>query len=437
MKILEIVKKLYPFGFSVVSSENDRAIDSFLEELNFDIVEFPSGAEINGWIVPPNWKVIRANLYKDGQLILDGTSSPLGIGVLSNSFKGKIPLSELYKHLYYSAECPDAVPYHWTNLYRPSERDWAFCVKKTFYDGLLEGEYQVELETLDLPGTMKVLDFTLKGKTEETILINAHNCHPWQANDDLSGCAVGIAVMQALQSRESLKYTYRLVIAPELIGTVHWLSSLGEMKNPFIGAVMLKSLGNSGPLKLQHSFEGISQLDKAAICVLRQRNPNFISGPFRTIYGNDETVFDSPGYEIPSISLTRFPFKEYHTDADTPDNLFSESLEESYDIVLEIIDALEKSENLKFVKNGLVSLSHPRYGLYRKAPAPGLDRMEYSELSRRWNLFMNCLPRELNGGNSAIDLAYKYELPLDEVCAYLKQWQEKKLAVSINGVKKC
>jgi hypothetical protein len=75
--------------------------------------------------------------------------------------------------------------------------------------------------------------------------------------------------------------------------------------------------------------------------------------------------------------------------------------------------------------------------LYRAAPAPGIDNGEYLDVSRRWNLLMNCLPRELNGSNSGIDLAYKYELPVDEVCAYLNEWVEKQLAISVSGDEAC
>ena len=48
-------------------------------------------------------------------------------------------------------------------------------------------------------------------------------------------------------------------------------------------------------------------------------NLDYKKGGFREIYGNDEIVFDSPGYEIKTITFTRFPFKEYHTDGDTPE----------------------------------------------------------------------------------------------------------------------
>ena len=435
--IIKIVLELYPFAYSVVSSENDRALVKFLEQLNFEIVNIPSGTEYNGWVVPNEWKTICAKIFKNEELIFDAMSNPLGVGILSPSYNGNISLAELKNHLYFSAESSEATPYHWTNLYRPGEKDWAFCVTKSFFDGLTEGDYRVELKTVEKPSMMRVLDFILKGNSTETILINAHNCHPWQANDDISGCAVGIAVMQTLQARDFRRYTYRLVIAPELIGTVHWLSGIDPTDNQFSGAIMLKSVGSSGNLKLQHSFDANSQLDKAAICVLKSRNSNFISGSFRSIYGNDETVFDSPGYEIPSISLTRFPFEGYHTDADTPSRLSNSSLVETYDVLLEIIDALERSETLTYATRGLVSLSNPRYSLYRAAPAPGIDKVDYLDIYRKWNLLMNCLPRELNGRSSSIDLALKYELPVLDVCDYLKKWLEKELAtVVIKGKEK-
>ncbi|MBB4842416.1 aminopeptidase-like protein [Paucibacter oligotrophus] len=427
--ITDIVRALYPYAYSVVSNDSDRAVAAYKEELPFSVFEVPSGTELNGWLVPNNWRVVRARILHDDRLIHDGALSPLGIGVLSPSFQGRLNRAALREHLYFSEDCPTAIPYHWVNLYRPAQKTWAFCVTKDFYDQLPEGEFEVDLVTEEFPGTMKVLDFLLPGESKETILLNGHNCHPWQANDDLSGCAVAIHVLQELQKWPSRKFSYRVVIAPELIGTVHWLDQLDMQAQPITGAIMLKSVGNERPLKLQHSFNGNTQLDKAALSVLTGHLGSFESGPFRTIYGNDETVFDSPGFEIPSISLTRFPFTEYHTDADTPELLSEAALQQTGRVVLDIIRALENNLTLRFAARGLVALSHARYQLYRAAPAPGLDREAYLESSRKWNLLMNCLPRELDGRHSAIDLAHKYGLPVLEVCEYLAQWEAKQLAI--------
>ena len=63
---------------------------------------------------------------------------------------------------------------------------------------LKKGTYKVNLITKSVKSKMKVLEYTLKGKSKETIIINAHNCHPYQANDDISGCAVGIEIIKKL-----------------------------------------------------------------------------------------------------------------------------------------------------------------------------------------------------------------------------------------------
>jgi aminopeptidase-like protein len=426
--LLDIVCDLFPYKYSVVSDANDQAITAFCKYLDFDVHEFPSGLEINGWKVPDNWCVLDATIRHHGSIIYDAKSHPFAVGAISPGFVGTLDAADLKKHLYFSSESPGAVPYHWVNLYRPGNRDWAICVTKDFYDQIPEGEFEVELRVSEKPGSMKVLDFTLPGESEETVIVNAHNCHPFQANDDISGCAVGIGVFLSLSRWEKRKFTYRLLIAPELIGTVHWLNAQSDVAQLFVGALLLKSVGNSASLRLQYSFTGDSQLDRAAASVLASRQLNSLPGKFRTVYGNDETVFDSPGYEIPTISLTRYPFLGYHTDADVPEALSTQALAETLDCVLDIFGAIERNQYLRFSGRGLVALSHPRYDLYRAAPAPGLDRTPYDDSQRQWNLLMNCLPRELNGKQSTIDLAVKYGLPVLDVCDYLEEWVVRGLA---------
>jgi aminopeptidase-like protein len=437
LSILQLVEELYPFSYSVVSDGNDVAAKVFQKHLPFNVIEVDSGAAVNGWVVPNNWRVTRAEIRHRGVLVLDGTKNPLGVATLSPSFCGKISRDELQQHLVFSPSNPLSTPYHWSNLYRRGEQNWAFCVTKDFYDNLPDGDFEVNLLTEEFPSTMKILDFILPGQTGDTILLNAHNCHPWQANDDISGCAVGIAAMQELAAKARRNYTYRLLIAPELIGPVHWLEGLESESQNFVGAILLKAVGNPAPLKLQHSFDGRTQLDKAAHLAMAETFGTVDSGSFRTIYGNDETVFDSPGYEIPSITFTRMPktpFAGYHTDADTPSRIREEELQVAKRLVLDTLMILERNLNLKFAKRGLVSLSSPELNLYKPPAHMGLAEIGSGTLEQRWHLFMNCLPRELNGSNSAIDLAYRYELPANEVIDYLEGWKSKGLANEVSRV---
>ena len=60
---------------------------------------------------------------------------------------------------------------------------------------------------------MPVLSFTVQGKSPTTIIYNAHNYHPFQANDDISGVVSTNTPLSELSGRETTKYTYTLLIA--------------------------------------------------------------------------------------------------------------------------------------------------------------------------------------------------------------------------------
>ena len=425
--IIDVVRRMFPFHYSVVAQGNDDSVPQWLAELPFQVHEFPSGTEINGWLAGEKWSVTKAEIRKDGQLIYDGLASPLGVITQSQSFSGSVGLDELKTHLFYSDVNPEAIVYHWSALYRPLEKTWGFSVPKRLFDSLVPGGYHVIIETSRSKGTLKVLDFVLPGESRRTILLNAHNCHPFQANDDLSGCAVGIEVMKRLAALPKRRYSYRLVIAPELIGTTFWLNQLGSAAKDFAGAILLKAVGNPGPLRLQNSFTGTASLDRSAHHVFRHKYGHYDSGPFRTVYGNDETVFEAPGYCIPTVSLTRMPFDDYHTDRDTPERLSEDHLQDAAATATQICLTMERDQRFETLFEGLVSLSHPRYDLYLPAVAPGLDKGGYDPAMGRWNLLMNCLPRYLADGWSLLQIADQHQLPLESLHDYVMRWVAKGL----------
>ena len=59
MKIINIVKKLYPYDYSVASEGSDKAIQEFKKFLNFKVHKFKTNKKMNGWIIPQAQKVIR------------------------------------------------------------------------------------------------------------------------------------------------------------------------------------------------------------------------------------------------------------------------------------------------------------------------------------------------------------------------------------------
>ncbi len=422
MSIKKIIEDLYLTDFAPVSPGADQAVERFRQELDFKVHQFPSGLEKNGWLIPESWNYTRAEILRDGKTIYNGRHHPMGVVGYSPPFKGVVDREELRKHLYFSQEQPEALVFHCTHFFRPLERDWGFCVPKSFYDNLLDGHYEVVIEAESKPGTMKVLEYTLKGTSTDTILFHGHNCHPGQANDDLSGCAVGIELLKQLSDLPNRRFTYTLLISPELFGTFYWLDSLSEKTVQTLKyAVMLKSVGNKADIKLQHSYFGDTFIDLAARNAVRTHCPQFTEGAFRRVYGNDETLFEAPGYEIPTISLTRYPFPEYHTSLDTPDTIEESTLEETVAILRQIVFCMEENVLLQRHFKGLLALSNPRYNLYQPywnpAEKAGPKRGEQTD----WHYLMIDMFRDFEKNISLLEIAERHRLPFPEVHHYLSK----------------
>ena len=232
--------------------------------LPFKIIRFKSGSEFNGWKVPKCWEVKKAEVRVNGKQLFDGTGHPLGVAALSKSFRGKLSWKQLKPHIHTRPDVPNAHGYHCMWQYRPWDRDWCLCVPHNqLKKWPKKGSFSVDLIIEDRPGFMKVAEYHLAGKSEKTFVINAHTCHPRQANDDIVGMAVAIALFQKLRKRKT-RYSYRLVLGPEHLGTVFYLSRMpGRERKRILGGYFLEMPGTRYPLKVASSFHGDSVVDYA------------------------------------------------------------------------------------------------------------------------------------------------------------------------------
>jgi aminopeptidase-like protein len=422
--MLKLISDLHPIRSGVVCDGADHVAERMCQELPFQVHEFGSGLEHNGWIVPWKWDCTRAHVYDGNGLIYDGNAHPLGVCSYSEPFNGSVTGAVLKRHLYYS-DSPgfeEELIYHCDWWYKPHARSWGLCVPKRLFDTIHDDRlYAVNLVTTFTPGTMKVLEYVLPGESEESIVLNANACHPGCSNDDLSGCAVGIQVMRMLSDAVGRRYTYRLVIAPEHYGSIFYLQRFGSENLRW--ALFLESLGSTGPLALQESMSGKSSMDLALRNALIARD--HYTGEFRSIVGNDETCWEAQGISIPCPSLSRCPFPEYHTSRDNPALMSEQHLEEAACVVFEALINLDRDVTAFSDVNGLICLSNPKYDLYRPYFDPSIPgRRTISDGAAKWNKFMNWLPRYLDGEHSALELAERFGLKAQAVRDYLASWAE-------------
>lgn len=432
---LQLIRDLSPLRMAPNSHGADVCAGILQEELPFVVHEFEGGTEVNGWVCPMKWEVREAKIRdEDGRIVYDGMWHPLAVIGYSQPFAGRVPGHELKRHLFFPDAFDDALVYHCDLFYKPFREEWGFSVTKQFFHSIQDNRaYDVELRTDFEPGTMKVLEYVLSGETEDTIVMNAHNCHPYLCNDDLSGIAVGIEVCRALAKLPRRRFTYRLVVGAEHFGSVFYLSRLTDAEAQRLKwGVFLEMLGSTGPLALQRSFRGDTLIDRAFLNALTHGHGPWRTDLFRKVVGNDETCWEGAGYDIPFPSLSRSlgqgHFPEYHTSRDGPELIVKEKLDDAARIVRDAFDILENDLVMTRKFKGLVALSHPRYDLYKAFYDPSEpDRKTVSDTAKAWNYLMDCLPRYFDGQTRVLEIAERHALPFRSVCDYVRRFEAKGL----------
>lgn len=298
--------------------------------------------------------------------------------------------------------------------------DW----KPEFKDKLAEGEYEVFIDTEFQPGIMKMGVHVIPGKSDREILLFAHLDHPFQANDNLSGVACLVDLAAKLKAKckkhghadksvgwygskfecsECLKegspqdveyfdHTIKIVFCPETIGSIAYAKSQDLSKVDFVIAVDV--CGNDNSLLLQKSFDAEDRINRVAHVAIQGLRENYRKGGFRSLLGSDEYAFNNPDLNIPGILLSRFPYKEYHTSADTPEKINYEMIEKTGKAIEEIIKVWEAD----FIPKREVSspLMRSKYGV--QTPS--------KEFNLSWDYFWY----SIDGKRSLAELCCEYGL---------------------------
>src|SRR5262249_25977244 len=408
-----LTRELCQFASGVVADDNEPLFRRLGAELPFNVLRFRSDEEFNGWQVPDNWRVKTALISRDGKPVFDGRAHTLAVARYSHSFTGELDWDGLRPHLVTNEKLPDAYMFHCMWQYRPWAADWAFSVPHTIYCTLGPGKYKVELVTEYEPGEMLVAEFEHKGRSKKTIVFNANTCHPHQANDGFAAVAVMIRLFQWLDRQETF-YSYRLILAPEHLGSVFYLRerSAGDLERLVCG-IFAEMMGTGGAICATSTFLGGHRIDAALANTLRHHSKAHRLVPWRSGAGNDETVWEAPGYEVPFVEITRseellHPYREYHSSLDSPELMDAGQLSEFYQVLQRIIGVLECDAVMHRTFDGLICLSNPKYDLYLERFDPAIEKNVNQE-TEKWGHMLDCLLRYFDGSTSVLDIAERHQ----------------------------
>ena len=402
IKIYNLAKQLWGVNRSITGEGVRQTLDIISEHIpKLKVHSVKTGTKVFDWTVPKEWHVNEAYIITpSGDHICDFKQNNLHLVGYSTPFNKTIPLSELQNHLYSLPEQPDAIPYI-TSYYK--ER-WGFCISEIDRDKLEDGDYQVVIDTKLFDGVLNYGELIIEGDSKEEVFLSSYVCHPSMANNELSGPTVLTFLAKWLTDLERRKYSYRIILIPETIGSITYLSQhYGKMKENVVAGFNVSCVGDDRAYSFLPSRNGNSISDKVAVHVLKWLAPNYINYSWLD-RGSDERQYCSPGIDLPIASIMRSEFgeyPEYHTSLDNlMDVVTPKGLEGGYLALKYALELIEKNEKLK-----VSVLCEPQLG--KRGLYPTLSTKKSGDEARMMMNFMSYC----DGNHSVLEIAEKINVP--------------------------
>jgi aminopeptidase-like protein len=419
-EIHAFISELYPICRSITGNGVRKTLELIKQHIPLEIREVPSGTRVFDWTVPREWNIRDAYVIDpDGKKVIDFAASNLHVVNYSTPVHQTLPLSELKAHLYSLPDHPDWIPYR-TSYYKES---WGFCLSHRVLESLIDGEYEVRIDSSLESGSLTYGECFIKGESDDEILISTHCCHPSLCNDNLSG--IGLATFLAKKlSTKQLRYSYRFIFIPATIGAITWLQMNEERVSQIKHGLVIAGVGDPGKLHYKKSRRGNVEVDRVVAYVLAHAGVDFQIDEFSP-YGYDERQFCSPGFNLPVGSLTRTPYgqyPEYHTSGDNLHFIRSEFLADSYRQYEKILEVLEINQKLLNM-NPKCEPQLGKRGMY--SAFGGRKDANLLEMAMFWVLNFS------DGEHSLLDIAEKSGIEFGIICQIAKDLEEHELLKKI------
>jgi aminopeptidase-like protein len=418
-RMYQRVAKHYPICRSITGEGTRQTLRLIQNEIPITINEVRSGTPVLDWEIPQEWVLESATLYApDGSLVSDVSRHSLELLNYSDRYIGTISRQELEAHLHSLPSQSDLIPYK-TSYYA---RSWGFCLPHRVRESLPDGNYQVEIKTSLVHGSLSYGELLIPGESTDEVLLTTHICHPSLANDNCSGISLLTELGRSLLSGKSHHLSFRLLFLPGTIGAITWLGINTEHARRHVKqGLVIANVGDRGGFHYKRSRQENAAIDRV-IEQINIESPERIQMRNFSPYGYDERQFCSPGFNLAVGSLTRTPhgqYPEYHTSADNLDFISGESLARSLELFTEVLEILDQNRYWRNMNpDGEPMLG--RRGLYRQTGGhtESQEEKQKAELAMLWVL------NQSDGGHDLLSIARRSGLPfriIEQAAARLRE----------------
>lgn len=362
-EIYAIANRLFPICRSITGTgvrDTLNILKEYYPEMS--LYEVPSGTQVFDWTVPKEWNITDAYIEDStGKHIIDFKNNNLHVMGYSIPVDATVPLDELKQYIYTEPSQPDVIPYV-TSYYK--ER-FGFCMSENQKSSLKEDTYHMVIKSSFTEGSLTYGEIIIPGKTDKEIFLSTYICHPSMANNECSGPALAIYLANWIKSLPQRRYTYRVIFIPETIGSITYLSrNYQYMKDHIIAGFNLSCVGDNLDYSIIESRYADTLADRALKNILHYHCKKYSTYSYLQ-RGSDERQYNAPGIDLPVVAFCRSKYgtyPEYHTSADNMDYVSPEGFQGSYDVMTQVISALEY--NFHYQINVLCEPQLGKRGLY-------------------------------------------------------------------------
>ena len=228
-------------------------------------------------------------------------------------------------------------------------------------------------------------------------------------------------VMANLAKSQNRKYTYKFLIMPETIGSAVYITEyFDKIKRNFVGTMFSEMVGWGESWYIKNTREGNTYMDLLANSLSRKWT-DLKTTKFFSVYGNDELMFNNIGTNIPSLSLQKFPFIEYHTSNDHPDRIQKSDMLRAFDITMDMVYMIENDAIYKF--NQPVPFWMTRFDLFAD------DQWETEDFLKNFDIIY----KNMDGEKSLLRVAEESNCSFEYVFNYVKKMEENNLVTKLSS----
>ncbi|MBR4574369.1 MAG: DUF4910 domain-containing protein [Lachnospiraceae bacterium] len=347
-EMFDLAREMFPICRSIMGDGVRKTFDILRRRMpDMKLFEVPTGTRVFDWTVPNEWNIREAYIENEnGERIIDMKVNNLHVMGYSVPVDEWMDLAALKEHIYTLKGQPDLIPYC-TSYYK--ER-WGFCMSQNMLDLLPEGKYHAYIDSTLEPGSLTYGELLIPGKSSEEIFFSSYICHPSMANNECSGPVVMTKLAEYIMGMKDRRYSYRLVLLPETIGAITYISThLEEMKKNIIAGFNITCVGDDRAYSIVHSKYADTLADKVLMNVLADQDPDFCEYSYLE-RGSDERQYQAPGVDIPLVCFCRSKYHvypEYHTSGDNLDIISPDGLAGSYEVLIKCVKALENNRKYR------------------------------------------------------------------------------------------